>query len=61
MITCWAAMTAIAKDTNGATAIEYALIASFISISILVGALFIGENLDASYRNVASKLDESNN
>lgn len=40
----------------GATAIEYALVASLISVAILLGALAIGQNLKAIFSNVASNL-----
>lgn len=36
-------------DDTGATAIEYALIASLIAISIVAGALLLGNSLDTLY------------
>jgi pilus assembly protein Flp/PilA len=44
------------RNAEGATAIEYALIASLISIAILVGSTLIGTNLDAIFSSVASNL-----
>ena len=35
-------MKAFARDTSGATAIEYAMIAAFLSIMIVAGATQIG-------------------
>lgn len=37
------------RDTNGATAIEYAMIAGFLSILIVVGVRVIGTNLSTKY------------
>ena len=39
-------MNAFARDTSGATAIEYALIASVISIVIVAGAMQIGQTVN---------------
>jgi pilus assembly protein Flp/PilA len=39
----------LAADTNGATAIEYALIASLISIVIVTGATAIGTKLSTFF------------
>ena len=38
-----------ARDEAGATSIEYALIAMFISIAILVGVQGIGTNVNSSF------------
>jgi pilus assembly protein Flp/PilA len=46
----------LARDTGGATVIEYALIATLISILIFAGALSIGTNLSAIFGSVASSL-----
>jgi pilus assembly protein Flp/PilA len=40
-------------DSSGATAIEYALIAGFISIAIVTAAIGIGQNLASMYNKVA--------
>jgi len=45
------------KDSCGATAIEYALIASIISLAVVVGATKIGTNLlTKDYTPVANAL-----
>jgi pilus assembly protein Flp/PilA len=44
------------SDNSGATAIEYALIAGFISILIVGGATLIGTHLNTIFSNVASGL-----
>ena len=36
-------------DDSGATAIEYALIAGFVSLAIVVGAMSIGTRLKTNY------------
>ena len=43
-------------DRSGATAIEYALIASLISISILTAAASIGTTLTSTFNAVATAL-----
>ncbi len=44
------------KDDGGATAIEYALIAGFISIMIVAGATAVGTNLEGKFNLVATGL-----
>jgi pilus assembly protein Flp/PilA len=44
------------KDTRGATAIEYALIASLISIGIISGAISVGTSLTSTFNSVANAL-----
>ncbi len=41
-------------DERGATAIEYALIASLLSIVILTAVSTVGSNLNSIFSNVAS-------
>ena len=43
-------------DTNGATAIEYALIAGLIALVVISAVSTIGTTLKASYLNVAANL-----
>ena len=45
-----------ARDQSGATAIEYALIASGISVAIIVGFTSMGTSLKAMYNAVATKV-----
>lgn len=40
------------KDESGATSIEYALIAAFISLAVIAGAQAIGLSLIAIFTNV---------
>jgi len=43
---------AFARDTSGATAIEYAMIASMISILIVGGAYSIGQQVNKFFEEV---------
>lgn len=47
---------ALVRDTSGATVIEYALIASLISILIFAGALSIGTSVSDIFGSVGSSL-----
>jgi pilus assembly protein Flp/PilA len=49
-------LLSLLRDENGATAIEYALIASLISISILAAVQQIGTTLNATFNAVANAL-----
>ena len=49
-------MSRFLRDTRGATAIEYALIASVISIAILVGATSIGTTLKTFFQSLAASV-----
>jgi pilus assembly protein Flp/PilA len=42
------------SDTSGATAIEYALIGSLISVAIVSGAGALGTNLGTSFTNASN-------
>ena len=44
------------KDEDGATAIEYGLIAALISIATIAAMNAIGSSLTGTFNNVASKL-----
>lgn len=45
------------KDEEGATAIEYALIAGLIAIAIIAGATVLGNRIGDMFNYVASKLN----
>lgn len=49
-------MSALVADRSGATAIEYALIAGFISIMIVAGATSIGSTLTGFFNSLAPYL-----
>ncbi len=40
------------KDESGATAIEYGLIAAFISVAVIAGVKAIGAKLSATFDNI---------
>ena len=44
------------NDESGATAIEYGLIASLISVVIIVAVTAVGTGLSATFTNVAGSL-----
>ena len=44
------------RDESGATAIEYALVASLISIAIVAGATAIGGTLSGTFTTVGGSL-----
>lgn len=46
----------LASDEAGATAIEYALIASLISVAIIAGATSIGGSLNTTFTNISGSL-----
>ena len=45
------------KDEEGATAIEYGLLAALIAIVMAVGATLLGVSLNTLFSKVASTLD----
>jgi pilus assembly protein Flp/PilA len=51
----FAFIAALLKQERGATALEYAFIASLISVAIYAAAMTIGTNLSATFNCVATK------
>jgi pilus assembly protein Flp/PilA len=49
-------LTRLIKDTRGATAIEYGLIAALIAVAAIVALQLVGTNLSAIFNTVATKL-----
>ncbi len=45
-----------AADESGATAIEYALLASLIAVAIITGATTLGGKIFTTMTNVAAKM-----
>jgi pilus assembly protein Flp/PilA len=43
-------------DKNGATAIEYGLIAALISVAIITAVTLVGTNLNTTFNSVATAL-----
>lgn len=44
------------NDESGATAIEYGLIAALIAVVIITGVTLLGNNLNATFLNIAGNL-----
>ena len=42
------------RDESGATAIEYALMASLIAVAIITAVTTLGTNVKATYNNIAN-------
>jgi len=49
------------RDEDGATAIEYALIAAMLSLAIISGVTLLGGELKTTYEGAATKVAESVN
>ena len=47
------------RDEEGATAIEYGLLAALIAIVMAVGATALGLSLNSLFSDVATELDEA--
>ena len=50
------ALSRLARDKSGATAIEYGLIAALIAIAIVTTVSLVGKNLNTVFNNVATNL-----
>ena len=44
------------RDTSGATAIEYGLIAALIAVAIIAGATSVGGSLATTFGNIATSI-----
>jgi pilus assembly protein Flp/PilA len=53
-------MTRIRRDEEGATAIEYGLLAALIAVVLIVAFTFVGEQLNVTFTNVADQLEDAN-
>lgn len=47
------------KNEDGATAIEYGLIAALIGVAIIVAVGGVGDSLNATFDGVATELDNA--
>lgn len=50
----------LVRDEQGATAIEYGLIAALIAVAAIVGMGALGDSLDTTFNNVSNELDNNN-
>lgn len=48
------------KDENGATALEYGLIATLISVAIIAGAAALGDQVSVTFNTLNTKVDAAN-
>ncbi|WP_424926875.1 Flp family type IVb pilin [Amaricoccus tamworthensis] len=48
------------RDEEGATAIEYGLLAALIAVAIITTAGFLGDEIDQTFKNVESELAAAN-
>jgi pilus assembly protein Flp/PilA len=49
-------MKSLAKNEDGATAIEYGLIAALIAVAAIAAFQLVGTNLSSVFNNIATKL-----
>ena len=49
-------MQTFLRDENGATAIEYGLIAALIAVAIIAGATSVGGSLSTTFGNIGTAL-----
>lgn len=52
----FARFVSVAATERGATAIEYALIAALIAVAAIVGMGLVGNDVSATFNNVANAL-----
>jgi pilus assembly protein Flp/PilA len=51
-----ATLTAVLKNEDGATAIEYGLIAALIAVAAIAAFQLVGTSLSSTFNSVATKL-----
>jgi pilus assembly protein Flp/PilA len=49
------------KDTSGATAIEYGLIAALVSVVIITAVTTLGTDLETTFLGISGALQNANN
>jgi pilus assembly protein Flp/PilA len=52
----FATLARLLKDDNGATAIEYGLIAALIAVAAIAAFQLVGTNLSSTFHNIATQL-----
>ena len=52
-------MTRFIKDEDGATAIEYGLLAALIGVAIIVGASALGTSLNDKFVNIGERINNA--
>ena len=51
-----ATLTKLFRNEDGATAIEYGLIAALIAVAAIVALQLVGTNLSTTFHNIATQL-----
>lgn len=59
MKTIFTAVQAFIADEDGVTAIEYGLIAALVGVAIVAGAGGLGDQIDATFADVAKKMKDA--
>jgi pilus assembly protein Flp/PilA len=59
MLKLYALMNSYAKNEEGATAIEYGLIAALISLAVLAGGILVGPQLEGLFTRIATELQSA--
>jgi pilus assembly protein Flp/PilA len=52
----FATLARLLKDDNGATAIEYGLIAALIAVAAIAAFQLVGTNLSSTFHGIATQL-----
>jgi len=60
VLTLWTKLTAWAKDEEGASMVEYALLVVLIAIIAIVAISIAGQNVSAAFSTVAGSLGAAN-
>ena len=50
----------LARDEQGATAIEYGLIAALIAVAAITAMTALGDSLETTFNNISGELDANN-
>ena len=50
----------LARDEQGATAIEYGLIAALIAVAVITGARLVGNEVDTTFNTIQDELEAAN-
>jgi pilus assembly protein Flp/PilA len=53
-------MTRIRRDEEGATAIEYGLLAALVAVAIIAAVIVIGQQLDQTFQTIGGELTTAN-
>ncbi len=54
-------LSTLARDTNGATAIEYGLLAALLGVALITAMQSLGNSLTNTFTTVSSKMANANN